>query len=89
MSNKYLAFLGGAKGAPSSTASKIGLGLGTASLGLSGANFINNKEAKHMEAQRLNLERDRVRIQEEQKSIDQRSLRALGSINRALTVKPL
>ena len=89
MANKFLAFLGGAKGAPSSTASKIGLGLGASSLGISIANFSNNKEAKKMEAQRLHLERDRVHIQEEQKNIDQRSLRALSSINRALAVKPV
>lgn len=63
--------------------------MSSAGLALSGANFINNKQARKMDAQKMELERARIRIQEEQKKIDEKSLHALGSINRALTAKPL
>lgn len=84
MSNKFLTRIG--NGAPpSSVASKIGLVMSSAGLALSGANFINNKQARKMDVQKMELEKARVKLQEEQKSIDEKSLKALGSINKALT----
>ena len=63
--------------------------MSSAGLSLAGANYINNRQARKMDAEKINLERTRVKLQEEQKKIDEKSLHALGSINRALTSKPL
>lgn len=89
MSNRYLSKAAGLASekppAPrASLTSKMGLGLSALGLGTSVANYYNNQEFHRMENDRLKLERDRVKIQEEQKKLDERSLRALGSINKAL-----
>lgn len=89
MSNKYLSkaagLASGKQPAPrASLTSKMGLGLSALGLGTSLANYSNNQQFHKMEQQRLKLEQDRVKLQEEQKKLDERSLRALGSINKAL-----
>ena len=89
MSNRFLSKIAGLADAKvpapkASLTSKIGLGVSAVGLGTSLANYANNQEFHRMEAQRLKLEQDRVRLQEEQKKLDERSLRALGNINKAL-----
>lgn len=84
MSNKYLSKVA-SNPVKASLTSKIGLGVSIAGLGMAGANFANNHQAKLMENQRIHLERERVKLEEEQRKLDERSLRALGNIHKALT----
>ena len=85
MSNPYLNRMGLAGSPPASLTSKIGLAVSGTGLALSGANFINNHKSNNIGNQQIELERKRNVIEEEQRKLDEKSLRALGSIHKALT----
>jgi hypothetical protein len=82
--NLYLSRLGKG-GTPASLTSKVGLGVSAASLGLAGANFANNHKSNKIGDQQLTLERQRIRLEQEQNKMDEKSLKALSSIHKALT----
>ena len=84
MSNPYLSRIN-AGGSPASLTSKISLGVSTAGLGLAASNFINNHKSNKIGAEQVALERKRNDIEEQQRKLDEKSLRALGSIHKALT----
>ena len=91
MSNKYLTKL--AQPIPevpprASTTAKIGLAASLTGLGIGVANYYANLQTRKMEQQRLDLEKERANITEEQKALDQKSLNALRSIHKTLTAKP-
>jgi hypothetical protein len=94
MSNRFLRKVAGMAEAKvpaprASLVAKVGLGASLAGLGIGAANYVNNQQSRVLEQQRLRLERERVRLQEEQRRLDEKSLRALGSINKALkTTRP-
>lgn len=83
MSNPYLSRIGKAS-TPASLTSKVGLAVSSASLGLAGANFANNHKSNKIGDQQLTLERQRIRLEQEQNKMDEKSLKALSSIHRAL-----
>ena len=90
MSNRFLGKLSdlSRSGEPAPKASlvaKVGLGASLTGLGIGAANYHNNQQSRVLEQQRLRLEKERVRLQEEQRKLDEKSLRALGSINKALS----
>ena len=83
MSNKYLAKLAGVS-PPASLTSKLALGTGIIGLGMSAGNLANNHQAKLLERERVRLEKKRSDLEQRQFEMDQKSLRALGSIHKAL-----
>jgi hypothetical protein len=84
MTNPYLSKIAAAN-PPASLTSKIALGVSSAGLAMAGANYLNNRQSNNLEHQRVRLEKERVRLESERQKMDERSLRALGSIHKALT----
>lgn len=84
--NRYLSKLAGVSPQASLT-SKIGLGVSSIGLAMAGANYANNRQSNNLEHQRIRLEKERNRLQEEQRKLDERSLRALNSIHKSLSIK--
>lgn len=73
---------------PSSLVAKMGLAVGSGSLGVGAANFVSNRQSAHLESQKLALEQERNKLEAERKRLDQKSLNALKSIHNALVVAP-
>lgn len=85
MSNPYLSRV--LRDSPkASLTSKVGLAVSGASLGLAAANSYGNHQSNKLGNQQISLDRKRNSIEEQQRVIDEKSLRALSSIHKALVV---